>query len=268
MNRKDYLYDTMDTSSLHPTQRFSDRVDNYVKYRPSYPQAIVAYLRETIHLNRKSAIADIGSGTGIFTEILLKHGFTVTGVEPNEAMRQAGENYLSHFHHFTSRDGRAEATGLPDHSIDLVTAAQAFHWMEPAATRKELFRILKPGGHVLLVWNVRLLDTPFLKAVDDLKRQRGKNYDAIHGSHADEPSIQSFFAPAGIRQKSFRHDQIMDYDALLGQMLSSSYMPQEGQPGYEDMIADLGEIFQRYNENGAVHMEYETKLFLGQLPTP
>ena len=255
----------MDTSSLHPTQRFSDRVDNYAKYRPTYPQAIVGYLREAIHLSRKSTIADIGSGTGIFTEVLLKHGFTVTGIEPNEAMRTAGEAHLGHFHHFTSKDGRAEATGLSDQSIDLVTAAQAFHWMEPASTRKEFFRILKPGGHVLLVWNVRLLDTSFLKAIDDLKRRLGKNYDAIHGSHADEPSIKAFFTPSDVRLKSFRHDQIMDFDALLGQMLSSSYMPQEGQPGYDELFTELGEIFQRYNENGAVHMEYETKLFLSQL---
>lgn len=252
----------MDTSSLHPTQRFSDRVDNYVKYRPTYPQAIVAYLRETIHLSRKHVIVDIGSGTGIFTDLLLKHGFAVIGVEPNKAMREAGEAHLSHFHHFTSRDGKAEATGLEDHSVDLITVAQAFHWMEPGPTRAEFDRILRPGGHVLLVWNVRLTDTPFLKALDELKRRRGKNYEAIHSSHADAPKIAQFFAPADVRQKSFRHDQIMDFDALRGQMLSSSYMPQEGQDGYDEMIVELGEIFQRHNENGAVHMEYETKLFL------
>jgi SAM-dependent methyltransferase len=252
----------MDTSSLQPTQRFSGRVDNYVKYRPTYPQAIIPYLRETIHLNRKHVIADIGSGTGIFTDLLLKHGFSVTGVEPNEAMRLAGEAYLRHFHHFTSTDGRAEATGLEDHSVDLITVAQAFHWMEPASTRVEFNRILRPGGHTLLVWNVRLTDTPFLKAIDDLKRRRGKNYDAIHGSHAEKNGIRAFFAPLDVRLKSFRHDQIMNFDGLWGQLLSSSYMPTEGEPGYDDTFRELGEIFQRYQENGQVHMEYETKLFL------
>lgn len=262
MNRKEYLYHTMDTSSLNPTQRFSDRVDNYAKYRPTYPQAIVTYLRETIHLTRKHVIADIGSGTGIFTDLLLKHGFTVIGVEPNKAMREAGEAHLAHFHHFTSKDGRSEATGLDDRSVDLITVAQAFHWMEPAGTRIEFDRILAPGGHVLLVWNVRLTDTPFLNAIDDIKRRRGNNYDAIHASHANAEAIQAFFGPAEVRQKSFRHDQIMDFEALRGQILSSSYMPQDGQPGYDDMIVELGEIFQRHNENGVVHMEYETKLFL------
>jgi len=252
----------MDTSSLQPTQRFSGRVDNYVKYRPTYPQAIIPYLRETIHLNRKHVIADIGSGTGIFTDLLLKHGFSVTGVEPNEAMRLAGEAHLLRFQHFKSIDGRAEATGLEDHSVDLITVAQAFHWMEPAPTRIEFNRILRPGGHTLLVWNVRLTDTPFLRAIDDLKRRRGKNYDAIHGSHAEENGIRAFFAPLDVRLKSFRHDQIMNFDGLWGQLLSSSYMPAEGEPGYEDTFQELGEIFQRYQENGQVHMEYETKLFL------
>jgi SAM-dependent methyltransferase len=249
-------------SQLQPTQRFSDRVDNYVKYRPTYPQAIIPYLRETIHLNRKHRIVDIGSGTGIFTDLLLKHGFSVTGVEPNQAMREAGEAHLGHFSHFKSVSGTAEATGLPDLKTDLITVAQAFHWMDPELTRKEFDRILAPDGHTLLVWNCRLTDTPFLQGLDELKRQRGRSYDAIHGSHADESSIRQFFAPKEVRLKKFRHAQIMDFDGLKGQLLSSSYMPQEGEEGYEATIADLQDLFHRYNENGQVNMEYETRLFL------
>ena len=249
-------------NQYHPTQRFTDRVDNYGKYRPNYPQAIIPYLRETIHLNRKHIIADIGSGTGIFTELFLRHGFTVTGVEPNAAMRAAGEAHLGHFTHFTSRDGTAEATGLPDRSIDLITVAQAFHWLEPEATAAEFARILKPGGHTLLVWNVRLTDTPFLQNIDDLKKTFGKNYEAIHQSHAHEASIRAFFAPSDVQMKSFRHDQILDYAGLRGQILSSSYMPNEGASGYEAMSAALEEIFRKSQENGQVHMEYETRLFL------
>lgn len=252
----------MGLSSLDPTQRFSERVDNYAKYRPTYPQAIVPYLRDTIHLNRKHIIADIGSGTGIFTELLLRHGFNVIGVEPNAAMREAGEAHLAHFSHFTSRDGTGEATGLDDLSVDLITVAQAFHWLEPAATAEEFKRILRPGGHTLLVWNIRLTDTPFLKAVDDVKRQLGKNYEAIHRSHGDEAAVRAFFSPLNVQVKSFRHDQVMDLDALKGQMLSASYMPGEGAPGYDDMMLALEDMFRRFSENGQVHMEYETRLFL------
>jgi SAM-dependent methyltransferase len=252
----------MGLSSLHPTQRFSDRVDNYARYRPTYPQTIISYLREAIHLNRKHVIADIGSGTGIFSELFLKHGFGVTGVEPNEAMRLAGEAHLGHNPHFISVDGKAEATGLPAGSVDLITVAQAFHWMEPEATKSEFRRILKAGGHTLLVWNLRLTDTPFLKRLDDLKKEIGKNYEAIHGSHANEAAIRDFFSPAEVIIKTFRHAQIMDFESLKGQLLSSSYMPLEGSPGYEEMIAQLGELFERYKENGQVNMEYETRLFL------
>jgi len=253
----------MGPHSLTPTQRFSDRVDNYAKYRPTYRGAIVSYLRETIHLHRKHTIADIGSGTGIFSELFLRHGYSVIGVEPNEAMRQAGETHLGHNAHFSSREGTAEATGLTGKSIDLITVAQAFHWMQPEPTKIEFNRILKEDGHTLLVWNLRLTDTPFLKGLDDLKSEIGQHYEAIRGSHADEAVIRPFFSPKAVTIKSFRHAQILDFEGLKGQLLSSSYMPLEGAPGYEEMISRLEDLFQRYNENGQVNMEYETKLFLG-----
>jgi ubiquinone/menaquinone biosynthesis C-methylase UbiE len=252
----------MNLSLLDPTQRFSDRVDNYVKYRPTYPSAIMAYLRETIHLHRKQAIADIGSGTGIFAELFLKHGFKVTGVEPNQAMREAGEVHLRSYPRFHSQAGTAEASGLAEDSVDLVTVAQAFHWMEPKETKKEFSRILRPEGHILLVWNLRLTDTPFLKALDELKRTIGKNYDAIRQNHGQESSVKAFFDPGKYLEKSFRHAQILGLEGLIGQTLSSSYMPLEGTAGYDEMMSQLADLFERYNENGQVNMEYETKLFL------
>ncbi len=252
----------MGLSSLNPTERFTERVDNYVRYRPTYPPAIIPYLRETIHLNRKTIVADIGSGTGIFTDLLLKHGFTVIGVEPNQAMRAAGENFLQHYPHFSSVQGTAEATTLANQSVDFITVAQAFHWMDPEKTKVEFSRILKPQGHTLLIWNVRLTDTAFLQSMDELKRQFGKQYEAIHSNHADETQIRAFFAPKQVRIKTFRHAQILDYASLRGQLLSSSYMPQETEAGYEEMIKALEDVFQRYQENAQVNMEYETKLFL------
>jgi SAM-dependent methyltransferase len=131
-------------STLHPTTRFSDRVENYVKYRPSYPKEIIPFLEKYYGLKRDSRIADIGSGTGIFSELFLRSGFPVIGIEPNENMRKAAEIKLAGFSGFTSRNHKAEQTGLKTHSLDLITVAQAFHWMEPAQTKKEFFRILKP----------------------------------------------------------------------------------------------------------------------------
>jgi ubiquinone/menaquinone biosynthesis C-methylase UbiE len=165
---------------LDPTGRFSDRVGNYAKYRPSYPPELVPFLEQAIGLDKSRQIADIGSGTGIFTEILLLKGCRVTGVEPNAAMRRAAEAQLGGYERFYSQDGRAEQTGLEDHSMDLITVAQAFHWMEVEATRREFMRILKPGGHILLIWNLRLQHTPFLQAYETLVREIGRNYDAAN----------------------------------------------------------------------------------------
>jgi len=245
-----------------PTQRFSDRVENYARYRPTYPPSILHYLRETIHLARRHQVADIGSGTGIFTELFLRGGFPVTGVEPNDQMRAAAEASLGHYPRFTSVKGTGEATTLPDQSVDLITVAQAFHWLDPGAARKEFTRILRPGGHILLVWNVRVTDTPFLEALEIFKREFGHQYEAIRERHAELGSVQAFFAPAPCTSKIFRHSQILDYEGLKGQTLSSSYMPLEGQPGFDEMIEALQALFRKYQEHGQVDMEYETKLFL------
>ena len=177
--------------ALHPTTRFSNRVDNYVKYRPSYPGEIVPFLENSIGLNKEQRIADIGSGTGIFSELFLKNGYHVIGIEPNEDMRHAAEHHLSQYTGFSNLDQRAEQTGLNDQSIDLITVAQAFHWMEPGATKNEFQRILKPGGHILLAWNLRLHNTPFLKEYETLKQRFGIDYKL--SKRADEETIGHFF---------------------------------------------------------------------------
>ena len=146
---------------MHPTTRFSNRVENYIKYRPGYPDAIIPFLEKSIELKKDFRIADIGSGTGLFSELFLKNGYHVIGVEPNADMRSASEQKLAHYIGFTSKAHQAEKTGFRSHSIDLITVGQAFHWMDPVATKKEFFRILKPGGHVVLAWNLRLKKTAF-----------------------------------------------------------------------------------------------------------
>ncbi len=133
-------------------ERFSNRVENYVKYRPGYPAALLDLLRDECGLraDESCVIADVGSGTGFLAEMFLKQGNRVFGVEPNADMRKAGEEYLQGFRNFVSVAGSAEATTLADGSVNFVTAGQAFHWFEPAATRRELSRVLTPGGWVVL----------------------------------------------------------------------------------------------------------------------
>ncbi|HMH23449.1 MAG TPA: methyltransferase domain-containing protein [Puia sp.] len=246
--------------ALHPTTRFSNRVENYVKYRPSYPAQIVPFLEEHIGLGKDQRIADIGSGTGIFSELFLGKGYSVVGIEPNADMRMAADHHLSRFTGFSSMDQRAEDTGLDSQSIDLITVAQAFHWMDPGPTKMEFNRILKPGGHILLAWNLRLHHTPFLEGYETLKQRFGIDYKLT--KRADEAVIQEFFSPGTIHIQNFSNVQWLDFDALKGQLLSASYIPLPGHPSYDNMISELVRLFVSFNENGLVKMEFETKLYM------
>ena len=248
-------------NELNPTGRFSDRVDNYVRYRPSYPAELIPFLETELGLKKGQQVADIGSGTGIFTELLLLKGYYVTGVEPNEGMRQAAEQRLGGYDRFYSQNGRAEQTGLEDQSVHLITVAQAFHWMEVEATRKEFLRILKPGGRIALIWNIRLVNTAFLSAYEEFTRSYGQQYESAN--RIDEGDIDAFFQPREKRVQVFSNVSLLDFEALKGRVLSSSYMPLAGDPRYEEMIARLEELYATHKENGLVKMEYETKVYYG-----
>jgi SAM-dependent methyltransferase len=248
--------------ALQPTRRFTNRVENYIKYRPSYPPEIVDFLEENLGLQKDHRIADIGSGTGLFAEILLQKGYKVIGIEPNEEMRKAAALRLAAFPGFRVRDHRAERTGLRSESVDMLTVAQAFHWMEPARTKKEFARILKKDGHIILAWNLRQKNTPFLQAYEEIHERFGTDYTA--SKMVNDESIRSFYLPHSTGVKTFQNAQRMDFEALKGQLLSSSYIPLPGQPEYDKMIALLAEIFVRYNDLGFVNMEFETKLYWNQ----
>jgi ubiquinone/menaquinone biosynthesis C-methylase UbiE len=248
-------------NELNPTGRFSDRVDNYVRYRPSYPAELIPFLETELGLKKGQQVADIGSGTGIFTELLLLKGYHVTGVEPNEGMRQAAERRLGGYDRFYSQNGRAENTGLEDQSVHLITVAQAFHWMEVEATRKEFLRILKPGGSIALIWNLRLVNTAFLSDYEAFTRTFGQQYESAN--RINETEIAEFFQPRSMQVKIFSNVKLLDFEGLKGLVLSASYMPLEGDPRYEEMIGKLEELYATHKENGLVKMEYETKVYYG-----
>lgn len=247
------------------TQRFSSRVENYVLYRPSYPPEIMDLLRGECGLMRQHVVADIGSGTGIFTRMLLDNGNCVYGVEPNAKMREAGERYLVEFSQFTSVNGTAEATTLRDRSMDLVTAAQAAHWFAFEKARREIVRILKPGGYCVLIWNERQLDsTPFLRAYECLLQKYGTDYHEVR-HEITTAKIGTFFAPSAFREKVFPWRQEFDYSGLEGRLLSSSYSPEAGDSRYEPMLRELRAIFEAHQEAGKVAFEYDTRVFYGRL---
>ena len=250
-----------------PTRRFSSRVENYIKYRPGYPSAVVRLLEAECGLTTDSVVADVGSGTGILSELLLGNGNRVYGIEPNREMREAGERLLADYENFVSIDGRAEATTLAGESVDLVTAGQAFHWFEHEGARREFARILKAGGWVVLIWNDRRTQgTPFLEEYERMLAGYGTDYQEVSNKWADEDALQSFFGAERVRVGTFENRQVFDFDGLKGRLFSSSYAPEPDHENYPPMMRTLTSIFERYAEDGKVAVEYDTKVFYGQLP--
>ncbi len=255
----------MSIAARTPESRFSDRVENYIRYRPTYPPAIVDMLRRETGLGPRSVIADIGSGTGISAELFLREDCTVFAVEPNKEMRTAAERLLGSRATFHSVDGTAEATTLEDQSVDFVTAAQAFHWFKPEPTRAEFTRILKLGGRVVLIWNERKLGaTPFLRDYESLLIKHATDYATVRHENIDAQALGAFFAGGKYATHTFPNEQHFDYESLRGRLLSSSYAPAEGQPGHESMIADLKRIFDQHRTNGQVCFEYDTRVHMGR----
>jgi SAM-dependent methyltransferase len=250
---------------IDPTTRFTTRVDNYVKYRPSYPAAIITLLETECGLTSESLVADIGSGTGLLTELFLKHGNKVFAVEPNAEMRAAGERLLARYPSFISVSATAESTTLPDNSIDLIVAGQAFHWFDHAATKVEFTRILKPGGWVVLVWNgFRVETSAVVRGYHELLMQYGTDYKEV-SREIETCDIEEFFSPRKYQTKHFPFLQVFDFEGLKGRLLSASYAPLSNDPRYAEMIEDLSQVFENNQQDGKVNFDYETEVYYGQL---
>jgi SAM-dependent methyltransferase len=226
---------------------------------------VVEILRRETGLTGATIIADIGAGTGIATALFLRQGNTVFAVEPNREMRIAAEQWLGTFPGFHSVAGRAEATTLPDHSVDCVLAAQAFHWFEPERARSEFRRILRAGGWVVLLWNRRLKEaTPFLRAYETLLEKHGVDYAQVRHEGIDDAALAAFFAP-GFGRHSLPHAQVLDFDSLRGGLLSSSYAPRFGHPAHAPILAMLRRIFDEHQQDGRVRLDYETVVYHGRV---
>ncbi|MGA8761398.1 MAG: class I SAM-dependent methyltransferase [Candidatus Sulfotelmatobacter sp.] len=247
------------------TTRFSSRVENYARYRPGYPPEVLQTLEGECGLTPAHLVADIASGTGIWTRALLENGNRVVGVEPNAEMRQAGERLLAGFPNFISVTGTAEATTLADQSIDLVTAAQAAHWFDRQRARREFDRILKPGGWLALVWNERVTDsTPFLRHYEQLLLTYGTDYEEVRHERTTY-AVNEFFDPVPFQERVFEMRQEFDYAGVEGRLLSSSYAPGPEDSKHVAMVGELRRIFDAHSAEGRVAFEYKTRLYFGRL---
>ncbi|MGJ5672029.1 MAG: class I SAM-dependent methyltransferase [Nostochopsis sp.] len=245
--------------TFNPLTRFSDRVEDYVKYRPSYPVAAIDKILENLISLSQLVAADIGAGTGISSRLLGDHGVNVIAIEPNAAMREAAEPHpLVEF-----RDGTAEITNLSDASVDLVTCFQAFHWFKPEQSLSEFRRILKPSGRLAVVWNNRDQEDALTREYSRLVREASNYHPAESRMKMVEPLLitKNF---VNVRESNFVYQQELDLTAFIGRATSASYVPRQGQ-AYEQLISGLQELYQNFcDERGFVHMVYCTSVQLAE----
>ena len=248
-----------------PTARFSDRVENYVRYRPGYPPEVLDLLRAECGLQPSHIIADIASGTGVFTRLLLENGNSVFAAEPNLEMREMGIHQLEAYQRLVSVAGTAEKTTLRSASVDFVTAAQAAHWFDLPRARAEFARILKPEGWCVLIWNERCTaTTPFLREYEQLLLTYGTDYKEVRHERTTA-MIHEFFTPTSHQERVFSLRQQFDYEGTGGRLLSSSYAPLEGHPSHAPMMQELQRIFRAHATDNVVEFEYNTRVYYGKL---
>lgn len=248
-----------------PTERFSNRVENYVKYRPGYPPEVLRLFKDKMSLRAASTIADIGAGTGISARIFLENGNRVFAVEPNEAMRNAAGEFLKDYPQLMLVEGTSENTTLTDDSVDFVVAAQAFHWFKIEEARNEFKRILKDEGYVALIWNERQLDsTDFLRDYESFLHEYATDYAEVRHENTSEAIISEFFQ-GDFQKKIFQMAQVFDYAGLEGRLLSSSYTPTAENPRFEPMIEELKRLFTKHAKTGRIDFLYDTSIYYGRI---
>lgn len=242
------------------TKRFSDRVADYIKYRPGYLQEVVHILERETKLNITKKIADIGSGTGISSLLFLRRNYAVIGVEPNKEMRSAAEQMLSEFKNFKSVEGTAENTNLPDKSVDLIFSGQAFHWFDKKKCKIEFERILKENGNLVLVWNSRSSKSSFQREYEKALFDNIEEYKLVNHRNISEDEISNFFFPKAMHKIFIDNKQVLDLQGLKGRLLSSSYCPKSGEE-HNKLMEKMGQIFDKHQVNNEIEFEYETQIY-------
>jgi SAM-dependent methyltransferase len=251
---------------MKSTERFSTRVEAYREHRPRYPREILDVLRRDCGLTSQTVVADVAAGTGLLAEVFLENGNRVVAVEPNAAMRAVCEELRCRFPRLLCFDGTAEATGLPENSMDMITVAQAMHWFKLDAARAEFARVLRPGGRCVVVYNHRRMrGDAFHEGYERILVEFGKDYRMVQGSHLAEERLAEFFAPSEMKRATLPNPRDLTLEGLRGLVLSASYMPQEGDAKYPAMMDAVDALFAGHARAGVKRMEYECAVCFGQI---
>jgi len=244
---------------------YSAKVADYIASRPDYPGALFDTLREDCRLSDGAEVADIGAGTGLLTQDLLRRGYRVTAVEPNPSMRAASDARLGGLDGYRSVDGCAESIPLATASVDLVTAAQAFHWFDIERARAEMLRVLVPGGFVALVWNDRALEDPLHVALNDVFAELGGTKRAALLAHVERLGVERFYGTSGFKRHLWPHEHLLDENGLLALVFSRSHMPARDSDKGSEVARRVSGIFNRFAVKETVIVRYVTVAHLGQL---
>jgi SAM-dependent methyltransferase len=243
---------------------FSTKVADYSVSRPDYPAALFETLGNTCKLSADAVVADVGAGTGLLTQGLLQKGYHVIAVEPNAAMRRACDHFLGKFSGYRSIEGSAESMPLEESTVDLITAAQAFHWFKIEEARTECLRVLKPQGNVALIWNDRLLEDPLQVALDAIFAGFGGAKRAALAAHEKRNNIFEFFGATVPLQFSWPHEHLLDEEGLTSLVFSRSYMPERSSCAGKEVRSRVREVFSRFAEAGVLVVRYQTVAKVGR----
>jgi len=252
-------------SDQENTGRFTGKSDVYRSARPGYPEELSKELQSLCSISENTRIADLGSGTGIFSKLLLDLGAEVIGIEPNSDMRLVAERDFAAIERFRSVDGSAEITNLPRDSVDMVAAAQAFHWFDIDRTILEIKRITKSEPVVALVWNQRDTSDAFQSAYDEKLRSIIPEYEHVVHTRIVERQIETLFLPESFGYREWGHSQVFDLEGFQNRMTSSSYVPSNADPIRVQLDREMLGLFQEFQQKGTVDFRYATKLYVGVL---
>ncbi|KNY25844.1 class I SAM-dependent methyltransferase [Pseudobacteroides cellulosolvens] len=251
---------------MNSKDKFTNKVTDYIKYRPSYPKELIDYIEIEAGLADDSIVADVGAGTGIFTMLLANKVGKVYAVEPNFNMRTACIQYCSDLNNFAAVDGSAEDTNLSDKSVDYVTVAQAFHWFDRQKTKVEFQRILKPHGKAILIWNSRVPESELIKENDELCRSLCPEFSGFSGGSGFSPLLYSdFFKDGYCEYREFDNNRLLTLESYIGSSLSASYAPSERDENYKSFIDGLTSLFHKYSNNSVLILPNRTRCYVGKV---
>jgi len=248
------------------TDKFTGKADQYAKFRPQYSEAFLDYLYNSVGFSDNVVVADIGSGTGIFSKQLLRRGTNVICIEPNDEMMSKAKEYLAEYDGCKFISAPSEATTLKKDSVDFITVAQAFHWFDLDRFRTECQRILRRSGKVVLIWNSRVRGKEIHDLNNDIIIKYCENFIGNSGGvQEDDDRFKSFFKNEKFEYREFENTQYVDLDRFIGGNLSASYAPKEDNINYENFISELRDLFDKYSEDGQLELPMITRAYVGKV---